>query len=170
MKAVIFFIIAVTFSLRALALEIKSSAFENKGYIPDRYTCDAQGFSPLLSWKDAPPKTKSFVLVCDDPDAPFKTWVHWVAFNIPSDLKELKENISPEELTALGVIEGLNDFGTVGYKGPCPPKGKAHRYFFSLYALDTVLTLPKGATKSEVIEVMKGHILAEAKITGLYQK
>lgn len=170
MKAVILIIIAVTFSIKALALEIKSSAFENKGYIPDRYTCDAQGFSPLLSLKDAPPKTKSFVLIADDPDAPFKTWVHWVMFNIPSDLKELKENISQEELTALGVIEGLNDFGTVGYKGPCPPPGKAHRYFFSLYALDTVLTLPKKATKSEVIEAMKGHILAEAKLTGLYQK
>jgi len=170
MKKIIFFIIASIISVNAFALDIKSGAFENKGYIPDRYTCDAQNFSPYVYWKDIPSKAKSLVLICDDPDAPFKIWVHWVVFNIPVKVKEFKENIGREGIKALEAVEGLNDSGILGYKGPCPPAGKAHRYIFSLYALDITLNLKEGATKNEVVEAMKGHIIAEAKTTGLYQR
>jgi len=152
------------------ALNVTSDAFQHNGYIPDRYSCDAQGFSPSLSWDDVPSGTKSFVLICEDPDAPFKIWVHWVIFNIPAEVKSLKENISPDELKKTGIVQGNNDFGTLGYRGPCPPQGKPHRYFFNLYALDTVLSLEEGATKSQLITAMQGHIIAESKITASYQR
>jgi len=153
-----------------LALDLESEAFKSGGYIPDRYSCDAQDFSPSLSWADAPAATKSFALICDDPDAPFKIWVHWVIFNIPAETNNLKENITEEELSSLGAVEGSNDFGTLGYRGPCPPEGKPHRYFFKLYALDTTLELEQGATKSELIEAMQSHIVAETKIVASYQR
>ena len=157
-------------SLGAYALEITSDVFSNKGYIPDRYTCDAQDFSPSLSWSGIPSDAKSLILICEDSDAPFKIWIHWVLSNIPIDITELRENITKEELSSLGMIEGQNDFGKVGYKGPCPPPGNAHKYFFKLYALDTTLDLEEGATKKEIVEAMQGHILAEAKTVGLYQR
>jgi len=170
MKKLVFFLIAALVSVNVFALEIKSDVFEKKGYIPVRYTCDAQNFSPPLSWADAPSSAKSFVLICDDPDAPFQTWVHWVVFNIPADVTGFKENITVEELISAGIIQGVNDFGKIGYGGPCPPQGKPHRYFFKLYALDVNLPLEEGATKKEVIAAMQGHIAAEAKIVGLYQR
>ena len=154
----------------AFSFELQSEVFKNKGYIPDRYTCDAQDFSIPLSWSGIPENAKSLVLICDDPDAPFKIWVHWVAFNIPPEAGGLKEDISKKELAELSIIEGINDFGKVGYQGPCPPPGKVHRYSFRLYALDTTLALEEGASKKDVIEVMQGHIIAEAKLVGLYQR
>lgn len=157
-------------SVQAFGLDIESSVFESGGYIPDRYTCDAQDFSPAIAWSDVPDDTKSFVLICDDPDAPFKVWVHWALFNIPVKIRELKENISDSELSSLGIVKGINDFGTLGYRGPCPPQGKPHRYFFKLYALDVNLSLEEGATKSELIAAMQGHIIAEAKIVASYQR
>jgi len=160
----------VSIGINVFALDIKSDAFANKGYIPDRYTCDAKNFSPALSWSDVPANAKSFVIVCDDLDAPFGTWVHWVVFNIPADMSGLKENISDQELFSSGIVRGENDFKKLGYGGPCPPKGKPHRYFFKLYALDATLSLEEGATKKDIINSMKGHILAEAKIVGLYQR
>lgn len=152
------------------ALDIESDAFKHGGYIPDRYSCDAQDFSPALSWNEVPQGTKSFALICDDPDAPFKVWVHWLVFNIPAEIRKLKENITNEEMSSLGVVEGTNDFGTLGYRGPCPPQGRRHRYFFKLYALDTNLSLEETATKSELIEAMQGHIIAESKIVASYQR
>lgn len=154
----------------ALAMDIESDVFENKGFIPDRYTCDAQNYSPSLFWKNVPAKTESFVLICDDPDAPFKTWVHWLLFNIPGSFREIRENISAKELAEEGVSAGINDFGKLGYGGPCPPAGKYHRYFFKLYALDTALSLEEGATKKEIIRAMQSHILAESRLIGLYQR
>jgi len=166
----IFFIMTVFISASAFALEIKSSVFENKGYIPERYTCGAQDISPSLSWEGAPSKAKSFVLICDDPDAPYKTWVHWVVFNIPGSESSIKENIAKEEMSSLGIVQGANDFGEAKYNGPCPPQGKPHRYFFRLYALDKVLSLKEGAAKKEVVEAMQGHIVAETKMFGFYQR
>jgi len=170
MYKVIPFLLIAFMAHTAFAFELQSEVFENKGYIPDRYTCDAQDFSPPLSWSDIPENTKSLVLICDDLDASFKIWVHWVAFNIPPEVEGVKEGISKEELTELSIVEGINDFGKVGYQGPCPPSGKAHRYSFRLYALDTTLALEEGASKKDLIEAMQGHIIAEAKLIGLYQR
>ena len=170
MKKIISFLLIAFMAHTAFALGLGSEVFENKGYIPDRYTCDAQDFSPPLSWSGAPKNTKSFVLICDDPDASFQIWVHWVAFNILPETEGLKEGISKEELAALSIVEGINDFGKVGYQGPCPPSGKAHRYSFRLYALDTTLALEEGASKKDVIEAMQSHIIAEGKLVGLYQR
>ena len=170
MRRVIFFLMVLPISCNVLALEIKSDAFKDKGYIPGKYSCDAQNFSPALSWSQVPEGTKSFALICDDPDAPVGTWVHWVIFNIPKDTTGLKENISQNELSSLGIISGINDFKQLGYDGPCPPSGKPHRYFFKLYALDTTLSLGEGATNKQVVEAMKGHILAEAETIGFYQR
>ena len=152
------------------ALTVKSDAFENNGYIPDRYSCDAQDFSPAISWGEVPSGTKSFALVCEDPDAPFKIWTHWVIFNIPAEQTSLKENITVGELRDLGIIQGKNDFGAIGYKGPCPPTGKPHRYFFNLYALDTTLSLEEGIGKAKLIAAMQGHIIAESNTTASYQR
>lgn len=170
MYKVISFLFVAFMAHTAFAFELQSEVFENKGYIPDRYTCDAQDFSPPLSWSGIPENAKSLVLICDDPDAPFKIWVHWVAFNIPLEVEGLKEDISKEELAELSIVEGINDFGKVGYRGPCPPSGKTHRYSFRLYALNTTLSLEGGASKKDVIEAMQGYIIAEAKLTGFYQR
>jgi hypothetical protein len=170
MRKLISFLIIVFTAQAAFALELESEVFEDKGYIPDRYTCDAQNFSPPLGWSNVPENTQSLVLVCDDPDAPFKIWVHWVAFNIPPQTLGFKEDISQKELGELGVIEGVNDFGKAGYQGPCPPAGKAHRYSFKLYALDTILSLQAGVSRKDVVGAMQGHIIAEAKLTGFYQR
>ena len=169
MKKIIFLLILLGICNKASAFELKSPVFMHKGYIPERYTCDAQDFSPSLKWSQVPLGTKSFVLICDDPDAPFKIWVHWVIFNIPAEVVSLEENISEEKIDELSIVEGLNDFGRLGYNGPCPPAGKPHRYFFKLYALDDILLLEEGVTKKKVVEAMQGHILAETKIIGLYQ-
>ncbi len=163
-------LVAISLCAPAFALTVKSDAFENNGYIPDRYSCDAQDFSPAISWGEVPSGTKSFALICEDPDAPFKIWTHWVIFNIPADLTSLKENITVAELKKLGVVQGKNDFGTLGYKGPCPPEGKPHRYFFNLYALDTTLSLEEGIDKAQLIAAMQGHIIAESKTTASYQR
>ena len=110
--------------------------------------------------------TKSFVLICDDPDAPAGTWVHWVIFNIPGEIRNLPENILADSVEW---IQGMNDFGKTGYGGPCPPSG-VHRYFFKIYALDTMLDIPSGATKIEVEKAMNGHIIANSEIIGLYKR
>lgn len=162
--------ILVLTAFECWALEIKSDVFNNGGYLPERYTPDAQNFSPLLSWGDVPANTESFVLICEDPDAPFKVCVHWVLYNIPKGVTGLKEGISGQELADLGIKKGINDFGKMEYQGPCPPPGKPHKYIFKLYALDRVLDLSGGANKKDIIEAIQGHILAEAKITAIYQK
>src|SRR5262249_6406933 len=126
--------------------------------------------SPGLSWSSStpPPDTQSFVLICDDPDAPGKTWVHWVVFNLPPDVRGLDGGLPADAVLPGGAKQGANDFGKLGYGGPVPPRGKPHRYVFSLYAVDTTLNLAAGATKDEVSAAMKGHILAEGKLVGRY--
>ena len=150
-------------------MEIKSSAFENNKMIPKQYTCDGKNISPQLLWSDVPEGTKSIALISDDPDAPMGTWVHWVIYNIPGDVNELAENISPDKTLSNGAKQGTNDFKKIGYGGPCPPSG-THRYFFKLYALDTKLNLDSGATKKQLLQAMEGHILAQAELMGKYKR
>ena len=124
-----------------------TSTFADGALIPKQYTGDGNNLSPPLRWSDTPDKTKSFALICDDPNASRDTWVHWVIYNIPADVRSLSEGIPNREMLDNGAKQGKNDFGTVGYGGPAPPPGPPHRYFFKLYALDTMLDLPPGATK-----------------------
>jgi Raf kinase inhibitor-like YbhB/YbcL family protein len=155
---------------RAASLKLTSTAFKEGGTIPKEYTGDGKDVSPPLRWSGAPKGTKTFALICDDPDAPKKTWVHWVIFNLPADQRELKKGMSSGKELSGGVRQGTNDSRRTGYGGPYPPKGKPHRYFFKLYALDTKLDLKAGATKSHLLAAMKGHILAEAKLMGKYKR
>jgi Raf kinase inhibitor-like YbhB/YbcL family protein len=147
---------------------MSSAAFAPGGDIPRQYTCDGDDLSPPLEW-DAPPSgAQSLALIADDPDAPNKTWVHWVLYDLPPDLRALPQGLPAQEtLPELGT-QGRNDFNKIGYGGPCPPQGKAHRYFFQLYALDVRLDLAPGATKSQVLEAMSGHVLAQAELMGRY--
>lgn len=150
------------------AMQIKSSAFENNGTIPKKYTCDGADVSPPLSWTKAPTGTKSIALISDDPDAPMGTWVHWVLYGMSPDATSLSENVPKEKEVLNGARQGITDFRRIGYGGPCPPKGPAHRYFFKIYALDIELNLPAGATKKEVENAMKGHILSQGELIGKY--
>jgi Raf kinase inhibitor-like YbhB/YbcL family protein len=150
-------------------IKVTSSAFQEGGMIPKKYTCDGANASPPLAWNNAPDGTKSFALIADDPDAPGQTWVHWVAFNLPASARELPENVPSEvSITASG-RQGTTDFRKVGYGGPCPPSG-AHRYYFKLYALDTELALDSSATKDQLLKAMEGHVLAEGQLMGKYQR
>jgi Raf kinase inhibitor-like YbhB/YbcL family protein len=152
---------------------LHSSSFRDGGLIPDLYTCKGRNISPELNWKNAPSKTKTFAIIVDDPDAPTQIWVHWVIYNIPEKatltdkVYELLENYPRDEKTTDQILQGVNDFRKIGYDGPCPPSG-LHRYYFKLYALDTALALPAGATKDKLLNAMKGHILAWTQIMGLY--
>ena len=150
-------------------MEIRSSAFGSGEMIPVKYTCDGADFSPSLEWTAGPAGTKSFALICDDPDAPMGTWVHWVIYDIPAAATMLAEGITREKDLPGGGTQGINDFRRLGYGGPCPPGG-THRYFFKLYALDAALGLKPGITKDQLLTAMKGHILAEAQLMGTYRR
>jgi hypothetical protein len=150
-------------------MKLESLAFAADELIPSQYTCDGQDFSPPLSWDDPPATTQSLALICDDPDAPRKTWVHWVVYNLPPQTRSLPENLSPENPLPKGGLQGINDFGKIAYGGPCPPSG-THRYFFKLYALDRLIELKAGATKAQLEAAMKGHILASAQLIGRYHR
>lgn len=150
-------------------MKLESTSFSNNGSIPKQYTCDGEDLSPPLSWSEPPAETKSFVLICDDPDAPFGTFVHWVLYNLPPETRQLSENMSRNAEFSNGAVHGKTDFGKLGYGGPCPPSG-THRYFFKLYALDRQLDLGSGATKKQVEAAMKGHVLASAELMGRYTR
>lgn len=147
-----------------MTLSLTSSVFSHEGMIPATYTCDDQDISPPLAWASVPDGTKTFVLICDDPDAPMGTWDHWILFNIPSSVSELIEDI--KDLPA-GTERGRNSWGRDDYGGPCPPD-RIHRYYFNLYALDIRLDLPKGASKQEVLQAIEGHVLEQAILMGRY--
>ncbi|MGQ0666543.1 MAG: YbhB/YbcL family Raf kinase inhibitor-like protein [Nitrospiraceae bacterium] len=151
-----------------MAFELSSPAFRDGDPIPRRYTCEGEDLSPPLHWTVPPAATKSFVIIADDPDAPVGTWVHWVIYDIPLDLRGLTDGIPASDHLPNGALQGLNDFKRIGYGGPCPPPGKPHRYYFKLYALDAILNLKPRATKLQVLEVCKGHVLAEAKLMGRF--
>ena len=151
-------------------MQITSSAFTDGKIIPTRYTCSGADVSPALAWSDAPVGTASFALIADDPDAPRGTWVHWVIYNIPAGTTILAENVPKDKTLSDGSAQGQNDFQRFGYGGPCPPPGKPHRYFFTLYALDIRLNLSSGATKAAVEAAMAGHILAQAQVMGTFAR
>jgi hypothetical protein len=150
-------------------MEIKSSAFKEGTTIPGKYTCDNIDISPPLEWSQVPDGTKRFALICDDPDAPVGTWVHWVLFNLPGNILKLSENVPKIEVLKNGARQGKNDFGKIGYGGPCPPGG-IHRYYFKIYALDKELDSKPGITKKELLKAMEGHILAEGQLMGKYKR
>lgn len=156
-----------------MALAITSPAFSNSGPIDARYTCEGMDTSPELQWTGEPPETRSFAVIVDDPDAPDPkapkmTWVHWVIYNIPATVHALPENSGKQGLPT-GAKDGTNDWKRGGYGGPCPPIG-THRYFFKLYALDTVLPDLGRPTKAQLLDAMKGHVLAETQLIGTYKK
>ena len=153
-----------------MAFQIESPAFKQEATIPAKYTCDGKNFSPPLLWNDPPAGTKSFAIISEDPDAPRGTWVHWVIYNIPALASALQEGMTTKERFPSGAIQGVTDFGRVGYGGPCPPPGKPHRYFFKLYALDTVIRPPLKTNKAVLLQAMNGHILAQTELVGLYQR
>jgi len=150
-------------------MKLTSTAFQEGGMIPAKYTCDGANVSPPLEWSGAPQNTKSFALICDDPDAPAKTWVHWVVFDLPASRTSLPENVPPQETLPGGGKQGMNDFKKIGYGGPCPPSG-THRYFFKLYALDAELNLDSKTTKDRLVQAMKDHILAQGELIGRYKR
>jgi len=153
----------------SMALEITSSVFEQGGMIPSKYTCDAENISPPLEWNGIPDDAESLALIVDDPDAPGKTWVHWVLFNLPAKTTSLEEDFPKDATLDNGAINGVTDFGSNGYGGPCPPGG-THRYYFKLYALDSELDLDSSAKKSDLLKAMEGHVLAEGQLMGKYKR
>ena len=154
---------------KKMAITITSSAFTDGGMIPRQYTCDGEDISPPLAWTGVPESTKSIALICDDPDAPVGTWVHWVLFKIPPSTKDLPANVPPKETLDNGAKHGTNDFRKLGYGGPCPPGG-THRYYFKLYALDAETSSEAGITKAQLLKDMEGHILAEGQLMGRYKR
>ena len=154
---------------QAMPFILTSSAFAPGEPIPLRYTCDGDDVSPPLAWSDPPQGTQSFALIADDPDAPAGTWVHWVLYNLPAEARELPEAIPPDAELPDGSRHGNNSWRRPGYGGPCPPGG-THRYFFKLYALDTLLDLEAGASKDKLLQAMEGHILAQAELMGVYTR
>jgi Raf kinase inhibitor-like YbhB/YbcL family protein len=152
-----------------MSFTLSSTEFIQESAIPAKFSCDGENISPPLQWGDSPQGTESFVLISDDPDAPGGTWVHWLLYNIPADVRALPEAIPPEGKLSNGSLHGENSFGRLDYGGPCPPSG-THRYFFKLYALDVVLDLEPGATKETLLQAMEGHILAEVALMGTYSR
>jgi hypothetical protein len=152
-----------------MAITVTSTAFEDGGTIPVRYTCDGGNVSPPLSWSGGPDGVESVALICDDPDAPRGTFVHWVLFNLPPTTTSLDVDVSREELIPGSPRQGKNSAGKIGYTGPCPPSG-THRYYFKVYALDTVLEVAPGITKEELVDAMEGHIVAQGQLMGRYSR
>src|SRR5215467_11989345 len=151
-------------------LQLTSSSFQSDGNIPRQFTCEGQDISPELTWKNTPSGTKTFALIVHDPDAPRAGgFTHWVVYDIPAKVTHIPQAAPKGEKLPGGGIQGKNDFGQTGYRGPCPPSG-THRYYFYLYALDTELKLPSGATKDELEKAMKGHVLEKAELIGKYRK
>lgn len=153
-----------------MPLHLTSPAFDNGDAIPAKYTCEGRDISPPLQWTGVPNGTRSLSLVCDDPDAPTGTWVHWVLYDVPPKFSELAEGVPTSEVTPEGMKQGRNDFDRTGYGGPCPPPGKAHRYYFRVYALDIAPGLPAGATRDDLMRAIEGHVLEEAELMGRYER
>lgn len=153
-----------------MGLTVTSTAFSAGGTIPVRYTGQGANVSPDLAWSDVRDGTASFALVCDDPDAPSGTWVHWTMWNIPAAARGLPAAVPPSETLPDGAVQGVTSFGDHGYGGPLPPPGNAHRYYFRVYALNTMLSLPSSARRAELDQAMKGHILAQGQLMGTYQR
>jgi Raf kinase inhibitor-like YbhB/YbcL family protein len=153
-----------------MKIHLTSAAFADGQPIPVKYTADALDISPPLVWSNAPVGAKSYALIADDPDAPAGTWVHWVIYDLPPATVSLAVDQLKIAQFKNGVKQGLNDFKKTGYNGPSPPPGKAHRYYFKLYALDKMTGLASNATKADLLKAMDGHVLGEGKLMGTYQR
>ena len=153
-----------------MKIQITSTAFADGQPIPVKYTADALDISPPLAWSNAPAGAKSFALIADDPDAPTGTWVHWVIYDLPPATARLAEDQFKVAQFKNGAKQGLNDFKKTGYNGPAPPPGKAHRYYFKLYALDKMTGLAPNMTKADLLKAMDGHVLGEGQLMGTYQR
>lgn len=151
-----------------MPFKLTSVAFSHEDPIPMKYSCDGDDISPPLQWSESPPGTQSFALIVDDPDAR-GTWDHWLIFNIPAGTLALPEGIPTKGDLPDGSKQGLNSWRKLGYGGPCPPGGP-HRYFFKLYALDTVLDSEAGATKEQLLRAMEGHVLGQTELMGKYTR
>jgi Raf kinase inhibitor-like YbhB/YbcL family protein len=151
-------------------LVVKSGAFADDATIPERFTCSGANKSPAITWSGAPPTTRSFAIITDDPDAPRGTFVHWVAFDIPATVTALAEDLPRTETIAGGGTQGDNGAGRIGYFGPCPPPGNVHHYHFRVFALDSTLGLKPGADADELRSAMNGHILASGELVGTYSR
>ncbi len=152
-----------------MSFTLSTKSFAPGGEIPRKYTCEGDDLSPELSWSEPPRGTQSFALIADDPDAPSGTFTHWVLYGLRAETRRLAEGASRGQLPA-GASQGRNDFGKTGYGGPCPPPGKPHRYFFKLYALDANLGLKPGASKQQLEQAMKGHVLAQSEVVGTFKR
>lgn len=154
-----------------MSLQLTSDAFINGQSIPAKYSCIGKNISPALAWTEPPAGTQSFALIVDDPDAPGRTWVHWVLFNIAANTRSLPEDlqVTGKNVDPNAIYVGNNSSGSAAYQGPCPPSG-THRYYFKLYALDTAINLLPGATKDQLLKEMDGHILAQAELLGSFSK
>ncbi|MCL5005000.1 MAG: YbhB/YbcL family Raf kinase inhibitor-like protein [Acidobacteria bacterium] len=150
--------------------QVESTAFKAGEEIPKKFTCEGEDISPALRWTHPPRGTRSFALITEDPDAPSGTWIHWVVYDLPAQSRELSEGVPKQQQVSGGGSQGRNDFGRIGYGGPCPPPGGAHHYFFKIYALDTMLHLQPGVTKEEVLQAAKGHILGVAELMALFKR
>lgn len=150
-----------------MILKVTSPAFEHKGMIPSKYTADGADMSPPIRWQGVPDGTNSIAIICDDPDAPMGTWVHWLVWNIPPETAGLDEDVRPDAVLKNRICQGTTDFGRIGYGGPAPPSG-THRYFFKVYALDTMLDLAADSVKQELEIAMEGHILSKGELVGTY--
>ena len=153
-----------------MPLVLTSRAFEPGGPMPSDVTCEGAQVSPPLEWGGEPPTTRTFVLIMDDPDAPRRTWVHWVLFDLPSIETHLAEGIGSQGKLPSGARQGQNDFGRIGYGGPCPPPGPPHRYYFRLFAVDRMLDLGSGASRTDVERSMRGHVLASTALMARYAR
>jgi Raf kinase inhibitor-like YbhB/YbcL family protein len=151
-------------------ISVTSTAFAGGEVIPTAHTCDADDLSPPLAFGDLPEATSSIALICDDPDAPMGTWVHWVLYNLPAGTDSLPQGMPDDAELESGARQGITDFRRPGYGGPCPPKGKPHRYFFKVYALDTKLELTGTVGKERLVQAMEGHVLAYGELMGTYQR
>jgi Raf kinase inhibitor-like YbhB/YbcL family protein len=155
-----------------MTFSLTSPAMKDGDRVPTRFTEDGNDASPPLEWADPPAGTQSFALICDDPDAPVGTWDHWLIWNLPATLRKLPEGVAKTEtVPELGdARQGKNSWPRMGYNGPAPPPGKVHHYNFVLYALDAPLDLKAGANKKALLAAMKGHVLGQGKLTGLYSR
>ena len=152
-----------------MVIKIESKEFNEGNPIPKRYTCDDVNISPPLTWSSIPEEAKSIAIICEDPDAPGGTWSHWVIFNLPGDISGLDEFVMGREILDNGAVQGVNDFGTIGYGGPCPPSG-THRYYFKIYALDRKIEITSRINRSELLENMGGHIIDQGQLMGIYTR
>jgi len=151
-------------------MTLTSSAFGAGAAIPQHFTCKGADASPALEWSGSPAHAASFAMIMDDPDAPAGTWVHWVLWNVAAVAHSLPQDVPGREQLDDGARQGKNSFGKIGYNGPCPPAGQTHRYYFRLYALDTKLSLPAGASRDQLDAAMKGHVLVQAEYMGTFHK